>query len=46
MIGAIIETSPINDEFCGAIADTTPVGSGTEKLKCGEATGFTELNNC
>ena len=44
--GAITETIPIREEFCGAIRDTTPVGSGVEKLKCEEATGFTELNIC
>src|ERR1043166_184119 len=39
--GAITETSPIKEFSCGAIAATTPVGSGTEKLKCEEETGFT-----
>ena len=32
--GAITETNPNNESFCGAIIETTPVGSGTEKLKC------------
>ena len=31
--GAITETNPSSESFCGAIIDTTPVGSGTEKLK-------------
>ena len=33
MIGAMIETNPISEESCGATTATTPVGSGTEKLK-------------
>src|SRR5687767_4747452 len=44
--GAITDTKPSNPEFCGAITETTPVGSGTEKLKCDEATGLTALYNC
>ena len=44
--GSIIETNPINEVFCGAKIPTTPVGSKTEKLKCEEATGLTELNTC
>jgi len=31
--GAITETNPNKESPCGAIIDTTPVGSGTEKLK-------------
>src|SRR6188508_637574 len=42
--GAITETSPIRESSCEAIAATTPVGSGTEKLKWEEATGFTVPN--
>src|SRR5688572_8541369 len=44
--GAITDTSPSNAFDCGAIMLTTPIGSGTEKLKCGVATGFTALNTC
>src|ERR1700750_1221312 len=44
--GAITETKPSNESFCGAMTDTTPVGSGTEKLKWGLATGFTALKIC
>ena len=33
MIGATTLTKPSNEGRCGAIAATTPVGSGTEKLK-------------
>src|SRR6185503_18458672 len=44
--GAMTDTNPNNESLCGAIMETTPVGSGTEKLKCELATGFTELNNC
>src|SRR5688572_23762658 len=46
MTGAITDTRPINELACGAMIDTTPVGSGTEKLKCELATGFTALNSC
>ena len=31
--GAITETNPINEFSSGANIETTPVGSGTEKLK-------------
>ena len=31
--GAITETNPNNESLCGAMIETTPVGSGTEKLK-------------
>jgi hypothetical protein len=40
--GAMALTKPISEELLGAIMPTTPVGSGTEKLKCEVATGFTE----
>src|SRR4030095_1953781 len=46
IIGAIVEINPIKEFSWGAIAATTPVGSGTEKLKCEEATGFTVPNIC
>src|SRR6185295_1868258 len=46
MIGEIVETNPTREFSCGAIAATTPVDSGTEKLKCEEATGFTVPNIC
>src|SRR6185437_2739458 len=39
--GATTATSPSSeDPPCGAMAATTPVGSGTEMLKYGPATGF------
>ena len=38
--GASRETSPSSDWSCGATTPTTPVGSGTVKLKYGPATGF------
>ena len=38
--GATADTNPSRDESCGAITATTPVGSGTEMLKYGPATGF------
>ena len=44
--GMMVETSPISDEFSGQITPTTPIGSRTEKLKCEEDTGFTELAIC
>src|SRR5262245_26936563 len=44
--GDIEETNPIKEFSWGATSATTPVGSGTEKLKCGEATGFTVPNIC
>src|SRR4051794_29777605 len=31
--GATTETSPSSDDFCGATTATTPVGSGSERLK-------------
>ena len=42
--GNITLTRPSNEVFSEAIMLTTPIGSGTEKLKCELATGFTELN--
>src|SRR6476659_2314799 len=44
--GAITETSPSKESPWGAMIETTPVGSGTEKLKCELATGLTALYNC
>src|SRR5258705_467188 len=44
--GATDETNPSNESPCGAMILTTPVGSGTEKLKCDEATGLTALYTC
>ena len=44
--GAITDTNPSNESACGAIIETTPVGSGTEKLKCEVATGLTALKTC
>ncbi len=38
--GASTLTSPRSDEACGATTPTTPVGSGTLKLKNGPATGL------
>jgi hypothetical protein len=38
--GATTLTSPSSDDRCGASTATTPVGSGTEKLKYGAATGL------
>src|SRR6185437_9011829 len=38
MIGAITDTRPRRLDSCGARAPTTPVGSGSEKLKYGPAT--------
>src|SRR5680860_906081 len=40
MIGASTLTSPRSEDFWGARAATTPVGSGREKLKNGPATEF------
>ena len=40
MTDAIASTSPRSDDFSGAIVATTPVGSGTEKLKNEPATGL------
>src|SRR6266581_3963991 len=38
--GATTETKPSRLDACGAITATTPVGSGSEKLKYGPATGL------
>src|SRR5580693_7747002 len=38
--GATTDTKPSRLEPCGASTATTPVGSGSEKLKQGPATGF------
>src|SRR6201992_744431 len=38
--GAMTEMRPSRLEACGASTATTPVGSGTEKLKYGPATGL------
>ena len=38
--GAMTDTSPSSGLSCGARTATTPVGSGTEKLKYGPATGL------
>src|SRR5699024_10422103 len=38
--GASTDTSPSSEEPCGASTATTPVGSGTEMLKYGPATGL------
>ena len=46
MQGAITEIRPNNAVDSSAIMATTPIGSGTEKLKCDVATGLTELCNC
>ena len=46
MAGAIAETNPIKEFSSGAMMETTPVGSGTEKLKCEDETGFTEEKIC
>jgi hypothetical protein len=40
IIGAMLETNPAREFSWEAMAATTPVGSGTEKLKCEEATGI------
>ena len=37
--GATTETRPSREESCGASTATTPVGSGSEKVKYGPATG-------
>src|SRR5688500_10111208 len=44
--GARRETRPPNGGSAGASTATTPVGSGTEKLKYGPATGFEEPITC
>ncbi len=38
--GATTLLSPSSDDPCGASTATTPVGSGTDRLKYGPATGF------
>jgi hypothetical protein len=40
IIGAMALIKPINEFSSGQITETTPVGSGTEKLKWEEATGL------
>src|ERR1700750_2820767 len=40
--GATTETKPSRLDACGAITATTPVGSGSEKLKYGPATGVAD----
>src|SRR6185437_10512962 len=42
MAGATTETNPSNGARWGASTATTPVGSGSEKLKYGPATGLDE----
>src|SRR5437868_2985015 len=44
--GAIRETSPSSAGSSGASVATTPVGSGTVKLKYGPATGFEDPSTC
>ena len=44
--GATRETSPASAGSGGARIPTTPVGSGTVKLKYGPATGFDEPSTC
>ena len=44
MIGAMTLTRPSNGSCCGAIAATTPVGSGVENEKYGPATGLAPPN--
>jgi hypothetical protein len=44
--GATRETSPRSGGSSGARIPTTPVGSGTVKLKYGPATGFDEPSTC
>ena len=44
--GAIRETSPSSAGVSGARIATTPVGSGTVKLKYGPATGFEPPSTC
>ena len=43
--GASTLTSPRSEDACGASTPTTPVGSGTLKLKNGPATGFDDPGN-
>src|SRR5215212_2592036 len=44
--GSRRDTSPSRDGSSGAITATTPVGSGTVKLKYGPATGFEPPSTC
>src|SRR5881392_123489 len=44
--GASRETSPSSGGSSGTSTPTTPVGSGTVKLKYGPATGFAEPSIC
>src|SRR5919201_913112 len=44
--GTTRETRPSSGGSSGAISPTTPVGSGTVKLKYGPATGFDEPITC
>src|ERR671938_208076 len=44
--GITRETSPSSGGSSGASTATTPVGSGTVKLKYGPATGFAEPSTC
>src|SRR2546427_10928447 len=44
--GATRETSPSSGGSSGATMPTTPVGSGTVKLKYGPATGFDAPSTC
>src|SRR5207302_10288652 len=44
--GARRDTSPASAGSSGARIPTTPVGSGTVKLKYGPATGFAEPSTC
>src|SRR5690606_22040971 len=44
--GAMTDTSPSSAESCGATIATTPVGSGTEMLKYGPATGLAFPPTC
>src|SRR5436309_9353629 len=44
--GASRETSPSSGGSSGTSTPTTPVGSGTVKLKYGPATGFADPSTC
>src|SRR5699024_12393135 len=44
--GASTDPSPSSEEPCGASTATTPVGSGTEMLKYGPATGLAIPATC
>ena len=46
MTGATTLTSPSSEDCCGARTPTTPVGSGSEKLKNGAATGLVPPTTC